>query len=91
MRAFSDVGIMHGELPASRYSHSAAVTASFCCLGQRNHIDMSLKMGPRLLVTCKHTLRDNKNHLVQEITWYSCWRLLRWLPNGSLQDERTVN
>lgn len=54
---FSDAGVMHGELPGSRYSHSAAVTASFRCLGQRNHIDTSLRMGPRVGNMQTHTAR----------------------------------
>lgn len=57
MRAFSHAGVMHGELPGSRYSHSAAVTASFRCLGQRNHIDRNLRMGPRAGNMQTHTAR----------------------------------
>lgn len=66
-RVFSDAGIMQAELPGSRSSHSAAVAASFCCLGQSSHIAMSLKMGARVFGTRKHTRPDTKNHLVVEI------------------------
>lgn len=64
---FSDACIMHAELPGSRYSHSAAVAASFCCLGQRSHIDMSLKTGTRVFGRRKHTRADARHHLVLEI------------------------